>query len=379
MKRICFIISILAIALAGCKKNDDASGNNGNDTNVIVTKVANMLYEATYDTYSSEPVGSYEELAGDMACSSVRNGNYHGRNFDFFANSSSTFVVRTTATENRYATIGVARLANINDAYIDAGLTERQRQILPWAILDGMNEKGLVVNNNVVSKKDWGTHPHTGTNEGAPDLNILFTTRAILDNCATVQEALDYLEEHNITPLGSEKMNLHIMLSDPKETCVVEVIDNKLVVIPNQYIMTNYHLYYYYIPDNAMGVERYDILEEHYDEGGESMEGMWNLMKRVRYTNTYDADNEWYSEIASSYGIKYSDIPEHQTELYNKLTLIEAAWTIQKENIEQQCCLPQSTQFWDTVHNTIYDMENKKMWITVHENLLDKQIHTFDL
>ena len=379
MKRICFIISILAIALAGCKKNDDASGNNGNDTNVIVTKVANMLYEVTYDTYSSEPVGSYEELAGDMACSSVRNGNYHGRNFDFFANSSSTFVVRTTATEDRYATIGIARLAKVNDAMIDAGLTERQRQILPWAILDGMNEKGLVVNNNVVSKKDWGVIPHDGTNKGAPDLNILFTTRAILDNCTTVQEALDYLEEHNITPLGSDKMNLHIMLSDSEETCVVEVINNELVVIPDQYIMTNYHLFYDDIPDNAMGVERYDVLEEHYDEGGESMESMWELMKRVRYTNTYYTDNKWYSEIASICGMTYSDIPGHETELYNTLTLIEAAWAAEKTKIEQQGCLSADTDFWDTAHNTIYDLANKKVWVTVHENLLDKQIHTFDL
>lgn len=378
MKRICLIISILAIALAGCKKNDDASGNNGNDTNVIVTKVANMLYEVTYDTYSSEPVGTYHEFVGDLACSSVRKGNYHGRNFDFFMNYSSTFVVHTTATEDRYATIGVARLAKINDAMIDAGLTERQLQILPWAILDGMNEKGLVVNSNVVSKKDWGEPAHTGTTDGAPDMNIFFTTRAILDNCATVQDALKYLEEYNITPLESEKMNLHIMISDPKETYVVEIINNTIVARP-QYIMTNYHLFYDHIPENAMGVERYKILEEYYDESEESMDGMWELMKRVRYTNTYYADNEWYSEIISSCGMTYSDIPEHHAELYNMLTFIETVWTAEKNKIEQQGCLPAETDFWDTSHNTIYDMANKKIWVTVHENMLDKQIHTFDL
>ena len=366
------IISIFAIALAGCKKNNDASGSNA-----IITKVANMLYEVTYDSYSSEPIGSYQEISGDMACSSVRNGNYHGRNFDYFMNQSSTFVVHTTATKDRYATIGIARLAKVNDAMIDAGLTERQRQILPWAILDGMNEKGLVVNNNVVSKKDWGTTPHTGTTDDASDMNLLFTTRALLDNCANVQEALKYLEKHNITPFESEKMNLHIMISDPQETYVVEIINNEIVARP-QYIMTNYHLFYDSIPNYAIGVERYDILKEHYNEGGESMEGMWNLMERVRYTNTFDANNKWYSEIASDGNIIHSEIPQYQSILDSALYSAQNAWAEEKAYIKQHG-FRKDTQWWDTAHNTIYDIANKKIWVTLHENLLDDQIHTFDL
>lgn len=373
MKRICLILSVFVFAFASCKKNDDDLGDN-----VVIAKVTDMLYEATYDSYSSEPVGTFDEIAGDMACSSVRNGNYHGRNFDFFMNDVSTFVVRTTAKNGRYATIGIARLSEVNDAKIDAGLTERQRQILPWAILDGMNEKGLVVNNNVVSKEDWGGTPHTGTNKDAPDLNILNTTRALLDNCADVQQALTYLREHNITPLGSTKMNLHIMLSDPKETCVVEVIDNVLVVIPDQHIMTNYHLYYDNIPDNAMGVERYNILEEFYDEGGESMDGMWKLMQRVRYTDTYYVENKRYSEIASALDIKYSEIGANIDFLDRILLVMETAFDSELEYVKQNG-FHRNTRFWDTAHNTIYDIANKKMWVTVHENLKDNQIHTFDL
>ena len=336
-----------------------------------------MFYEVTYDSYSSEPVGTYQEFSGDMACSSVRNGNYYGRNFDFYMNQSSTFVVHTTATKDRYATIGVARLAQVNDAMIDAGLTERQRQILPWAILDGMNEKGLVVSNNVVSKKDWGEIPHTGTAEGATDMNIFFTTRAILDNCATVQDALKYLEEHNITPLESEAMNLHIMISDPQETYVVEIINNEIAARP-QFFMTNYHLFYDSIPDYAIGVERFDILKEHYNEGGESMESMWNLMKRVRYTNTYDANNRWYSEIASGWDIIYSEIPQYQSILDTTLYLAQDKWEEEKAYIKQHG-FREETGWWGTAHNTIYDIANKKIWVTLHENLLDDQIHMFDL
>ena len=167
------------------------------------------------------------------------------------------------------------------------------------------------------------------------------------------------------------------MISDPEETYVVEIINNEIVARP-QYIMTNYHLFYDSIPNYAIGVERYDILKEHYNEGGESMEGMWNLMERVRYTNTFDANNKWYSEIASDGNIIHSEIPQYQSILDSALYSVQNAWAEEKADIKQHG-FRKDTQWWDTAHNTIYDIANKKIWVTLHENLLDDQIHMFDL
>ena len=356
------IVVVLAMGLlmASCKKDE----NNESDKPVF-KKISDMLYEVTYDNYSTEPVGTYDEITGEMSCSSVRNGNYHGRNFDFYMNQTSTFVVRTTAKQNRYATIGIARLSKVNDAKIDAGLTDRQIQILPWAMVDGINEKGLVVNSNVVAKGDGGTIPHTGTNPGAPELNVLLSIRALLDNCASVQEALAYLDAHNITPLGSEVSNIHIMISDSVETYVVEIINNTIVAKP-QYIMTNYFVNMDTIPNHALGVERYNILAEHYAEGGTSMEGMWNLMKRARYTDSYYAKNKWYSEIAAVYGINYKDIPSNYDTLDRILEEQEAEWIVEKEYVERNG-LRADTPWWDTSSNSVYDIKNKVLWVTLHE------------
>lgn len=172
-----------------------------------------MLYEVTYDEYSSEiPDSSASvEMSGDMACSSVRNGGFVGRNFDYFMNQCPTFVIRTTAKENRYATIGVGSLAKITSKTVESGLPEEKLDLLPWFLHDGMNEKGLVVNSNVVCKADWGEIPHTGTNPDAPEINDLFLARPLLDNCATVEEAVEYLQNYNITPMNSEVMDLHLM------------------------------------------------------------------------------------------------------------------------------------------------------------------------
>lgn len=369
MKKILLIIGILAFSATGCYK-DDAEA-----VKPVINKVADMVYEVAFDTYSEEPVGTFDEFSGEMGCSSVRNGNYHGRNFDYFMNQSSTFVVRTSAKDGRYATIGVARLANVNDAMIDAGLSDRQISILPWALADGINEKGLVVNANVVAKADEGEIPHTGTNPGAPELNILFLIRALLDHCATVGEALDYLDARNITPLGSETMNLHIMISDPKETYVVEIINNRIVAKP-QAIMTNFFVNLDTMQDYSIGVERYGILSEHYSEGGDSMEGMWNLMKRVRYTDSYYAENKWYTDLAATVGIIYQDIPSNYDLLDEMLREEEAEWETEKEYLENHGFY-EDTLWWDTAHNSIYDIKNKELWVTVHERY--GQIHKFSL
>ena len=327
-----------------------------------VTKVADMLFEVIYDEYSAQTPdnSAYAEMSGEMACSSVRNGGFVGRNFDYYMNQCPIFVIRTTAKENRYATIGVGRLAKINSETVEAGLPREKLDLLPWFLMDGMNEKGLVVNSNVVYKADWGEVPHTGTNPDAPELNGIYMIRPLLDNCATVDEAVADLQNFNITPMSSEIMDLHFMISDPEKTCVVEFINNEMVV-REQYIMTNYFLNMDEIPEHPDGLERMQILREHYDEGN-TMSGMYGLMQRVKYSNTFYASNHWYSEL----GLTYSQIlqlPEGMEELLLSYQMeFEAELEYIRENGFRE-----SSEWWDTAHNSIYDIHNGKLWVTVHE------------
>lgn len=325
-------------------------------------KVADMLYEITYDEYSADiPDSSASvEMTGDMGCSSVRNGNFVGRNFDYFMNQSPTFVIRTTAKEGRYATIGVGRLAKINSEAVESGLPKEKLDLLPWFLLDGMNEKGLVVNSNVLFRADWGDIPHTGTNPGAPELNDLFLTRPLLDNCATVDEAIAYLRNYNITPMNSKVMDLHYMISDPEKTCVVEFFNNEIVV-KEQNIMTNYFINIDKIPEHPDGLERMQVLKENYDEGN-TMEGMYKLMQRAKYTNSYYASNKWYSEQ----GLTYSQILELPENAEKALISTQEEFEEELEYIKENG-LRETTEWWDTTHNTIYDIQNKKIWVTVHE------------
>ena len=352
------MLCLLAGSLTACAEN----ANEG----PAVTKVADMLYEVTIDEYPAEAPDSSvtAEMSGDMGCSGVRNGNFVGRNFDYIMNQCPTFVIHTTAKEGRYATIAVGRLAKIDPKMVEAGLPQEKLDLLPWFLLDGMNEKGLVVTDNVLYKSDWGEVPHTGTNPGAPELNDNFIIRALLDNCATADAAVEYLKEHNITPMVSEMMDLHFMISDPEKSYVVEFYNNELLV-KEQNIATNYFINIDEIPEHPDGLERMQILREHYDEGS-TMEGMYQLMQRVKYSNTYNASGGWYSELGFTYA-ELQEIAKNPADMDKTMKLVQEGFEEELEDVKANGYKAE-TNWWTTSHTSVYDISNLKLWVTVREH-----------
>ena len=70
--------------------------------------VAPFLHEMVFDDYTfDEDLLTVQDYTG--SCSVVRNGNFVGRNFDYFFNNVPDFIVRMNAKEGRYASIGVAQ------------------------------------------------------------------------------------------------------------------------------------------------------------------------------------------------------------------------------------------------------------------------------
>lgn len=231
-------------------------------------------------------------------------------------------------------------------------------------MLDGMNEKGLVVNDNVLFKSDWGEVPHTGTNPGAPELNDNYIIRALLDNCATADEAVEYLKKFNITPMESKMMDLHFMISDPEKTYVVEFYNNELLV-KEQDILTNYFINIDEIPEHPDGLERMKILRENYDEGS-TMEGMYHLMQRAKYSNGYYADNKWYSELGFTYSQIQEITEDNNYDVNRMMLLLQDEFEEELEEVKANG-YKEKTNWWTTSHTSVYDINNRKLWITVRE------------
>ncbi len=110
------------------------------------------------------------------------------------------------------------------------------------ASIDGMNQKGLVANTLYLSVMDPGPR-----DPKRPGLSIAAWAQYVLDNFATVNEAVDALSKDEIQVLvpvlpDGEKGVGHLAISDPSgDSAIFEYIDGKLVIHHNSRykVMTN--------------------------------------------------------------------------------------------------------------------------------------------
>lgn len=354
MKKSVLFMAAAAALLPSCKPNIQQP-----------VKIADYLWEVTVNDYDSEVPNHLESLTGtEFSCSAVRNGNYYGRNLDFFVSEVAEVVVHTPAKENRHASVGVGRLLTMTDEDLAKGLTAEQLSLLAWGMIDGINDAGLFCNMNVTPYCDSGI-PHTSPNPELPEVYCGFLLRALLDNCGSVDEAIEYVNSHNVTGMKKGGFDLHFMIGDPEKTVVLEFIDNKPVFGEHK-IMTNFLVNK--LPEftpHADGIERYNILTEHYDEGA-TMEGMYNLLKRVKFSQCYDPETTpfWKSEYTGENTGRTIDSTVEE---------VLADPSVQKnieefKNFKETGYYTKEMGLWFTEHNSTYDIANKTLWVTVREN-----------
>lgn len=96
---------------------------------------------------------------------------------------------------------------------------------------DGMNEKGLVTNMLYLDESNYGK-----PSENKPVMSISIWAQYVLDNFATVSEAVNALEKETfqiIAPIlpNGFPAQMHLSISDPTgDSAILEYIDGKLVI-----------------------------------------------------------------------------------------------------------------------------------------------------
>lgn len=340
------------------------------------------LYEITFDDIDEDYgyktiLEKYNTNLG--ACSAVRKGNYFGRNYDWYYDDKAEFVIHVKANEKRHASVGVA-YTNITDEEANIVLSENDKKLIPFLTTDGINDAGVVVSINVVPTGDRGYT--TGTNPSSDNLSVLAVPRYILDNAGSVEEAIELLNDKNIIAPISEKFTqeVHFMIADPERTVVVEFIDNKLVILENEYILTNFYLTDFdktqnELPKHTMGLERYNIILENYDLI-ETENDMISLMKSVFYTKAYDLNMVpyWYSEFEGVYrnGTLDLDSTNHgEADLGGTLDNAGAYKPILEKAIELYQKHEPGNTWWITTHSSTYDIENKSLTLIAQENNIE--------
>ncbi|MFQ6777962.1 MAG: carcinine hydrolase/isopenicillin-N N-acyltransferase family protein [Alphaproteobacteria bacterium] len=360
MKNKFLLFGFLCVALlSGCEKfgADDKFMRD-----IKLTKLTDYLYEVYYDSYDYDVAQKYNNERFKLgACSSVRNGNFHGRNYDWYYDENVEFVVHTSATENRHASVGVAAIVPGLDAeFVASGKYSDSYKLLPFRTVDGINDAGVVININVVPFGDKGKT--IGTNPEFQDLFIVTVVRYVLDYADSVDDAVRLLKERNIyaADIDDVQEEVHFMISDKDKTVVVEFVDNKIQVVENANIMTNFYLSTD-LTAHAAGLERYNILRKNY-ENGANKDGMLNLMKSVWYTNAYDRNTTpfWYSEFSHDYTSDgYVDLTKDSPTSDYEFIVDKAVSLFDNR--------ARDSKTWQTVHTSVYDLENKTLTIVPQE------------
>lgn len=358
-------------------------------------KVAENLYEVTcneydYDYLFEDGYGNIDFLSG--GCSAIKEGTYLGRNFDFVAGDASEIVVKTPAGKDRYASVGmVGGLLWLSSDFVESGLNEDAKQLIPLLLLDGINEKGLAVEINCVNAVDvGGLTMHTDL--GKTEVPQLCMVRYLLDHAATADEAvelmknMDIVNTRDVMGLVANGFEIHFLIADRDKTYVVE-FDNtrpngeKLIVMEGESILTNFYLHIADLAanvysDNSMGVERYRKLADN-RHTVTSAETMKELMQSICFSNSNRTDGDYAPGIDNDNpytcfsdhpvfgedGINYGNYQDHIPEILAGMKRDDGL-TVE---ILQDPALENPYGLWVTSHSVVFDLENNTMSVAVFE------------
>lgn len=184
----------------------------------------------------------------------------YGRNFDFlYAPSLQLF----TAPESGYKSVSTVNLsfAGYSEDFLpDGSLLDKFLTLAaPFLPFDGMNEKGVAMALLAVPEAE---PPY---NSNKITLNVTTAIRLVLDNAATVEEAVELLRNFNI--YFSEDVECHYLIADASgHSVIVEYYDAELQVIEAG---TDYQIASNFIAYKGLNIgegftefERYDTVEK---------------------------------------------------------------------------------------------------------------------
>ena len=200
------------------------------------------------------PYQSQSFACSAFAAATAEGGVLFGRNFDYKMDMTA-MLIRTTPPEG-YRSLSLVDMGWLGYGIgsLDDGATDLSAAIgAPYALMDGMNEKGLAV--TVLLLHDKPTRQVTGKTK----IGTTVAMRLMLDKAATVEEAIALLERYDMQS-SMEQVSFHFMLADATgRVAVVEYCDNVLEILEENKV-TNYYL----SPTMAglgHGQDRYAILE----------------------------------------------------------------------------------------------------------------------
>lgn len=163
---------------------------------------------------------------GGFACSAFNAFNQNGdhllaRNFDY---KKAPCMVVWTHPENAYASVGVADCnfmlyGNVNKPV--KTFNRLQTLLAPYCCMDGVNEKGLSI--AILELKTKATCQSTGKKP----ISTTVAIRGVLDKCATIEEAIEFLKSYDMH--DAFFCCYHYQITDASgKSVIVEYVNNEM-------------------------------------------------------------------------------------------------------------------------------------------------------
>ena len=346
-------------------------------------RLGDFIYEVWYGPTDYNDAEKYFDIhykPTNALCTTVRANNFFGRNLDWYYSNLADFIVHTPAENGRHEVLALCNMEGLTEQFIQSGEYSEKYLYLPYHLTDGINDSGLCCSVNVVpTDSEYGRT--YGTNPGKPNMNGLLIVRYILDNHTVALDAVnDIADNFNVyMPNTSERSDeFHYIVADKDYTYLLEFINNEAVItdISDKPYMTNFRLYntredltghidYTSVEQYGNGLERYDIVGDALDTMiVDDASDLENILDMVKYTLTYTQDPTWKTEFAGLYGRKVTDPYSDYEEI---ISGARAAYNERTRDEELT---------WQTMHRSVYDMQERSLRILTQEGLTTTGILT---
>lgn len=227
------------------------NGGASSDSEVVQYISSSMVEGAGNLIFQGNPFG----------CSTItaqnEDGEYlFGRNFDWY---NCDALIVEAHPDDAYASISTINTDFLKQGAGAASALFSADYIMTiaalYAPIDGMNEKGLAVSVNMI--QDQATIEQTSE---LPDITTTTAVRLLLNQAATVDEAVELLQQYDLH--ASFGFMIHFAISDATgEHVVIEYVDQEMIVTKTP-VVTNFYLAEgdKYGIGTSQSMERYEIL-----------------------------------------------------------------------------------------------------------------------
>ncbi len=222
---------------------DDLIDSNSNSSASLMAYFQKAI--ANWKTYKDKNSSLTIDVPIDFACSSIAaknadscGGQIYGRNFDW--KKECAILMIHTKPYKGYESVSTSCLEFLGlGINWDPATSSDHGAIALAAIdvpMDGMNEKGLYIS-VLVDDKNHETKQATDKN----DVIITVAMRYILDNAATVDEAIEILKSIDIYSANGG-MGFHLAIADNEGKAVVVEWYNNIMYTKETPVVTNHYL-----------------------------------------------------------------------------------------------------------------------------------------